>query len=51
MFLHRGHNLISFHFGLLSVIMLLFLEANGTVVLIFSVCTLVDEDKRLVQDA
>ena len=30
------------------MIVLLFLEANGTVVLVFSVCPLVDEDKRLV---
>ena len=46
MFFHLEHIPISFHFGSFSVIVVLVLEAAGTVVLIFSVCPLVGKDKR-----
>ena len=40
---------VSFHFGYLSVIVVLILEADGIVVLILSDCLLVVEVKRLVE--
>ena len=49
LFFHLGHNSVSFHFGYLSVIVVLILEADGIVVLILSDCLLVVEDKRLVE--